>query len=127
MDNDEMQYLVNEGVLWICERIDDVKVAFYAIFKHEDDDYSSLAIDLSDDEFAQVGTTFTTLENLRPFLKDVLQAFYKRGGTTRGSMYGEMDSYDIYSEFAMSETIPFEELKNILETELTCTDVSIYL
>lgn len=120
-----MEFLVNNGVLWICESLHDEQgafVPFYVVFKHGEDDYGSWAFDLSECDFTHVGTSFTTLENLQPFLEEILKTFYYYGGSSRGSLEDEIQEFVQYNEYVMINELSCEDFKKILETELTCVE-----
>lgn len=121
-----MEFLINNGVLWICEKSEDEQVSFvpfYVVFKHGEDDYGSWAFDLTEADFAHVGTSFTTLENLQPFLEDILKVFYYYGGSSRGSLEDEIGEFEQYNEHVIIDELSSAEFKKILETELTCVEI----
>lgn len=119
-----MEHLIHNGVLWISERTEDGMVRFYVVYKHEEDNYGSWAFDLSDADLAQVGTEFSTLENLRPYLDAISESFYHYGGSSRGSLKDEVEEFDQYNEYVMLDKLTCRDFKRILQKELTCLEAN---
>lgn len=115
-----MEYLTHNGALWIMEDHGDAQVYVYVVYKHREDYYSSWTFDLTDADFSKIGTEFTTLENLRPFLDTISETFYNYGDRSRGSLNVAIDDFDQFNEFVLLNAFTDLEFKGLLQKELIC-------